>query len=79
MRWRIAIEVWPHSSGKGQEADQKTAGDRELYFYADAEDIDAAIRCARCFAEGIRANPAVWMAPIVGVHRVQPVIEKAAA
>jgi len=68
LRWRITIEAWPHSTGKGQEEDQKAAGDRERYFYVDAEDIADAMKMARCFAEGMKANPAVWMAPIMGVH-----------
>lgn len=72
-RWRITIEVWPHSTGKGVDADQKAAGDREHYFYADATDIDAALRMARCFVAGIQTNPMVWQAQIFGVHRMQNV------
>ncbi len=68
LRWRITIEAWPHSTGAGQEADQKAAGDRTHYFYVDAEDIRDAMRMAECFAEGMKRNPAVWMAPIMGVH-----------
>ena len=71
-RWRITIEAWPHSTGNGAEADQKAAGDRERYFYVDADDIEHAMKMARCFAEGMRANPAVWMAPIMGVHVSRP-------
>lgn len=67
-RWRITIEVWPHSTGGGKEADQKAAGDSPRYFYVDAEDFEAVCLMARCFAEGIRTNPAVWHAPIRGVH-----------
>lgn len=69
MRWRITIEVWPHSTGKGAELDQEAAGEREQYFYADARDIDEAFGMARCFEEGVCANPAVRGAAIVGVHR----------
>jgi hypothetical protein len=67
-RWRITIEAWPHSTGNGQEADQKAAGDREHYFYVDADDIGAAMKMARCYAEGMERNPAVWRPPITGVH-----------
>lgn len=67
-RWRITIEVWPHSTGAGQEADQKAAGDRTNYFYVDAQDIADAMKMARCYAEGLERNPAVWRAPIRGVH-----------
>lgn len=68
LRWRITIEAWPHSTGAGAEADQKAAGAREQYFYADADDFTEATKLARCFADGVKANPAVWMAPIMGVH-----------
>lgn len=67
-RWRIIIESWPHSTGKGQDADQKAAGEREVYFYVDADDIRDAMKMARCFAEGMECNPAVWRAPITAVH-----------
>jgi len=44
------------------------AGERAHYFYVDAEDIGEAMKMARCFAEGMERNPAVWRAPIYGVH-----------
>jgi hypothetical protein len=69
MRWRITIEVWPHSTGKGAAADRQAAGEREQYFYADARDVDEAFGMARCFEEGVCANPAVRGAQILGVHR----------
>ena len=68
MRWQITIEAWPHSTGAGAEADQKAAGERTHYFYVDADDIHVAMKMARCFAEGMERNPAVWCAPIYGVH-----------
>lgn len=68
-RWQITIEAWPHSTGKGHELDQQAAGDREQYFYVDALNIEDAMRLAHCFQAGIAANPAVWLAPIMGVHR----------
>ena len=67
-RWKIAIEAWPHATGKGAEADQAAAGERTNYFYVDAEEIAEAVTMARCFAEGMMRNPMVWQAPIVGVH-----------
>ena len=69
MRWRLTIEAWPHATGSGQAADQKAAGERIIYFYVDAEDIQEAFKMARCYSEGVAANPAVWKAPIMGVHR----------
>ena len=67
-RWKIVIEAWPHSSGRGEEEDQKRAGDRVHYFYVDADGINEALRCAHCFAEGMKRNPMVWQAPITGVY-----------
>lgn len=67
-RWRIAIEARPHSTGNGNEADQKLAGDRIAYFYVDAGDISDAVKMARCFSQGMQHNPMVWEAVIVGVH-----------
>ena len=67
-RWRITIRAWPHSTGNGQEADQKAAGDPEHYFYVDANNIREAMKMAECFAHGMERNPAVWQAPIMGVH-----------
>lgn len=67
-RWRITIQAWPHSTGNGQDADQKAAGDRERYFYVNAESIRDAMKMAECFAQGMEHNPAVWHAPIMGVH-----------
>lgn len=74
MRWKIAVEAWPHSTGNGDEADKKAAGADEgaHFFYVDAGDIDEAMRMARCFAEGIERNPAVWKAPILGVYVERP-------
>ena len=74
MRWKIAIEAWPHSTGNGNEADKKAAGADEgaHYFYVDADDIHEAMKMARCLAKGIERNPAVWKAPIFGVYVDRP-------
>lgn len=68
-RWRITIEVWPHSSGNGADVDQKDAGERTNYFYVNAYEIDNALEMARCFQTGILINPAVWKANIFGIHK----------
>lgn len=72
MRWRITIELWPHSTGNGAEADQKAVGDREHYYYVDAYDISEALKFAHAFSDGACLSPAVWKAPIMGVHRYVP-------
>lgn len=67
-RGRITIQAWPHSTGRGADVDQKEAGEREHYFYVDADDIRAAMKMATCFQQGMERNPMVWHAPIMGVH-----------
>jgi hypothetical protein len=71
IQWMITIEIWPYFTGKGQKIDQEAAGERIRYFYTDADDFREASKLARCFQEGVQANPAVWRAPITGVvvHR----------
>ncbi|MBX9593287.1 MAG: hypothetical protein K2X46_02905 [Roseomonas sp.] len=68
MRWRITIQQWPFSTGASQAKDQAAAGDRELYFYVTAQSFAEAVKMAKCFQEGVQRNPAVWQAPIYGVH-----------
>lgn len=77
MRWRISIAIYAHSTGNGAEADKKAAGadEGDIYFYVDAQDFKEASKMAQCFSDGVRANPAVWEAPIMGVHRYEEGIE----
>jgi hypothetical protein len=73
VRWRITIATWPHSTGNGKEADRKAAGvmDGDRYFYVEAEEFRDAVKMAECYSEGIASHPAVWRAPIMGVHRYE--------
>ena len=68
--WHITIEAWPYSTGAGQEADQKAAGPRRKTCRVRAEDFRQAASFAQTLAAGVKANPAVWLAPIVGVAQV---------
>ena len=72
LRWKIVIETWPHTTGKGVDADQALCGERERYFYVDAEDIRDALKLGLCISEGICSNPAVWLAPITAIGRYRP-------
>lgn len=65
-RWKITIEAWPFSVG-GAVPDQAAAGDRAKDYVVRAEDAAEAMRLAEAIAMGVRANPAVWRAPITGV------------
>ncbi len=68
-RWMVTIEAWPHSTGNGQEADQKLAGERSQNFAVRAIDISAALELAEAIAQGMRTNPMVWRAPIMAIIR----------
>jgi hypothetical protein len=67
QRWLVTIEAWPHSTGKGQDADQKAAGDRVQKFAVRAGDMEDALQAADYIAQGMRTNPMVWRAPITGI------------
>jgi hypothetical protein len=69
-RWRVVIEAWPHSTGKGQTNDQAAAGEAVQTYHVKAYDIAAALVLAKCIVEGIEANPAVWQAPIKSITQV---------
>lgn len=71
-RWQVTIQCWPHSSGKGASVDQELAGPREQTYYVNAEDIEGALKMAKCISQGMCANPATWRAPIFGIVRVAP-------
>lgn len=68
-RWRATIQVWPHSSGKGGEADQKAAGERVQTIEFTASGIDDAIAKVKLYQRGVEANPMVWQAPIYKIER----------
>jgi hypothetical protein len=65
--WIVTIEAWPHSTGNGNEIDQAAAGDRIKSYPVRAEDMADAFRMAEAIAMGVRANPAVWRAPITAI------------
>ena len=66
-RWKITLEAWPHSTGNGQDADQKLAGERVQNFTVDAEDARGALKLAEAIAKGMEANPMTWRAPITAI------------
>jgi hypothetical protein len=66
-RWIITIEAWPHSTGKGDNADQEAAGPRKNDFAVRALDMKAAFEAAEHIAMGMRVNPMIWRAPITAI------------
>lgn len=63
----VTIEAWPGSTGHGGLSDQEAAGPRSQNFVVRAEGMAAALEMAECIAQGLRANPRVWRAPIVAI------------
>jgi hypothetical protein len=68
--WTVIIQVMPHSSGNGQENDQKMVGQPTQRFTVDAVKISDAFELAKAIEYGIRSNPMVWETVIAGIIRV---------
>lgn len=69
MQWKIEIEVWPYSTGAGSAEDKKAVGERSHQFVVPADDIHEAVKKAELIVQGIKTNPRVWQAPIMGITR----------
>jgi len=65
--WLIFLTVWAYSTGNGAEVDQASVGPANQSYKVEADDFDAAKVMAEHFLEGIRRNPRVWKAQIVGI------------
>jgi hypothetical protein len=65
--WKVTIEAWPHSTGRGAQVDQHEAGERVASYPVRAVDMADAMRMAEAVAMGVRANPMVWRAPITAI------------
>lgn len=70
--WKVTIEAWPHSSGRGNVIDQKEAGERVQSFAVRADNMEDALQAAEFIAQGMRTNPMVWRAPITAIIQEQP-------
>jgi hypothetical protein len=70
QRWRIIIEAWPHSTSKGSDEDRKAVGGPVHYFEVTASNFDQACLLANCIAMGMQSSPAIWQAPITGIHTI---------
>lgn len=70
-RWKVTVEAWPFSPatqhGETMEIAQKRAGERSASYVVRAVDMGDAFKAAEHIAMGIRANPAVWRAPITSI------------
>lgn len=64
--WEITMYVWPFSG-----VDKKWVGGKEQKFRVHAKDFDDAVIQGNNILTGIRTNPDVWQAGILGVMRVQ--------
>lgn len=63
-RWKIEIQIMPFSGACPKAAG---AADGNPYFYVDAENMRGAMKAAEHVQMGIKANPAVWEAPIIAI------------
>jgi hypothetical protein len=68
--YEVVIEVWPHSTGRGSEVDQKQAGAREQRFQVRADDMRAAMVVAETICVGLKQNPIVYMTPIKSIGQM---------
>lgn len=67
-RWKITVETWPYSLPNMTKADaQKLAGTRSADYEVLADCAKSALRMADAIVMGVKANPAVWNAPIVAL------------
>ncbi len=69
-RWVVVLNVWPHSTGAGQETDQEACGPREQSCEVQANTISEAAKFGELFQRGICINPRVWQAPIMSIARI---------
>lgn len=69
FNWNIEIEAWPHSTGEGQEVDQKACGKRVHCFKHFGSEFEDAFKAAQLIAEGMLTNPRMWQAPIKSIVR----------
>ncbi len=68
--WRAEIHVWPHSTERGNETDQREAGDRVRFIEVTAHSIREALFIVEHYRDGIMTNPMVWQAPIVKLEKL---------
>lgn len=66
----VEIRVWPFSTGKGRDVDQKNAGEAVQHFRVEADGMSSALHKANLIAIGILTNPHVWQAPIYKIVRI---------
>jgi len=60
--YKVQITVWPHSTGRGKDIDQKQAGAQKQEYEVRAEGIYDALQISETICLGITQNPIVWQA-----------------
>jgi hypothetical protein len=63
--YELRFEVWPFFS-----IPQEQAGERQQAYVFRADSFDDACELARVYIAGVKANPAVWQAPIISVAKI---------
>lgn len=69
-KWRVTLQAWPHSTGRGADQDQKDAGEREQTYTVHADTLERAAKAAAEIARAVESNPMVWQAPIMRLERI---------
>jgi hypothetical protein len=67
--WTVIIQVMAHSSGNGQDNDQKSVGGTVQKFTVDAVKFSDTFELAKAIEQGIQSNPMVWETEIIGIIR----------
>lgn len=70
-KFKGVVHVWPHSTGKGQEADQESAGERVREVIVRANTLREALEKVELYRDGIETGPMVWQAPIQSVEQIR--------
>lgn len=80
-QWSVTVRVQPMATGNPKE-DLRAIGGGEHSTTLQAADFTDAARQAQIFAAGIKRNPRVWRAEVVGLNQLgatapQPSVEPA--
>ncbi|KAB2751818.1 hypothetical protein [Brucella anthropi] len=69
-QYKGIVHVWPYSTGRGQDVDQKEAGERVREIVVNAQHIGEALEKIELYREGIKTGPMVWEAPIISIEQI---------
>lgn len=65
--WKVSMNVWPHSTGDGQEKDRAKVTPLTRDFDIRATDFNDAVNQAKLLQRGVASAEWVWQAPITSL------------